>query len=223
MMRRLPKFVDGRFGPADMGPMRHAQSTRSPKDVEWPSRRRDAKGAAARVRAMRVAVAVSILIVALNGCAVFEAPLPEENVSVEPIRVSELLEDGSAVRRASMRLVLDGLDDDARGDSSRAQSRYERALQVDAHNPYAYLAMARHDIDAGNPDRALAYLDRARALLARQGEIPPRVEVQLSGLRGSALYLKSGNDDESMRYLDRANALAPEVWGDGTLSADELR
>jgi len=79
-------------------------------------------------------------------------------------RVEEVADRGDAQRRASTRLVLDGLDADARGDVRLAQSRYERAIQIDASNPYAYLALARHYVEQEDPDRALAYLDHAGSL-----------------------------------------------------------
>ena len=81
--------------------------------------------------------------------------------------------------RASQRLVLEGLDADERGEAARAHSRYERALQIDASNPWVYLALARHYIDQGEPGRALAHLDRAEALLDAQRSALPRGQSPL--------------------------------------------
>jgi tetratricopeptide (TPR) repeat protein len=68
--------------------------------------------------------------------------------------------------------VLEGLDADERGDAARARGRYERALQIDASNPWAYLSLARHYVEMGEPGAALSHLDRAEALFEAQ-EIPP--------------------------------------------------
>ena len=65
--------------------------------------------------------------------------------------------------------MIEGLDADERGDAERARSRYERALQIDASNPWVYLALARHYVEAGDAGLALAHLDRAEALLDAQG------------------------------------------------------
>jgi tetratricopeptide (TPR) repeat protein len=143
--------------------------------------------------------------------------------STQPIRISEVVEDAvDAARRASLRLVIEGLDADAVGDRARAQARYERALQVDATNPYAYIAIARHYAEGTQPRRAIYFLDRADALLKMEGRDSPRVEVHLLGLRGSALYAM-GQVDEGSEYLAQAQRRAPDVWGDGMLSPEELR
>ncbi len=168
------------------------------------------------------AVLSVILLAGLPGCRQLTSSQPPALLTVEPIRISELRDEGGPARRASTRLVLDGLEYDSGGDARRALARYERALQVDGNNPYAYLAIARHDIDRHNPQRALVYLDKAGALLKQEGDISPRVDVQLTGLRGNALYMIAGRREESMNYSHRARVLAPEVWGDDVLSADEL-
>ena len=121
-----------------------------------------------------------------------------------------------------MRLVDDGLAADVERNRARAQSRYERALQVDPANPFAYLAIARHEIGGPRPARALSFLDRTEALLRMEENESPRVLVHLIGLRGAALQ-RSGREQEAVEYLDRAAAMAPDVWGDGVLTADELR
>ena len=108
------------------------------------------------------------------------------------------------------------------GDAARARSRYERALQIDASNPWVYLALARHYVEAGDAGHALAHLDRAEALLDAQEDGSPGARVHCDGLRGAALALE-GNRTEARALLDSAARSAPGVWGDGELSASELR
>jgi len=104
----------------------------------------------------------------------------------------------------------------------RARSRYDRAVQVDSTNPYAYLAIARHHLQANEPERALIYLDRAEGMLRLEGGTSPEVEAHLLGMRGEALYA-TGQYADAQGYLERARELAPGVWGDGYLSPEELR
>ena len=152
------------------------------------------------------------------GCAVFSGT----GFGTTPVRISDLADEGDPARRASLRLVDDGLVADSQGEAARAQARYERALQVDATNPYAYLAIARHHVEGQDPARALQFLDRADSLLQMSGEPPPEVGVHLIGLRGGALY-DSGHIEEGVELLDRAREIAPKIWGDGALQAEELR
>lgn len=161
---------------------------------------------------------ISIGLVGVLGCTSLGVPMR----TVEPVRIGDVIEDGDAARRASMRLIDDGLVADAKGDESRAQARYERALQVDASNPYAYLAIARHHVEQQDPTRALQFLDRADSLLRMQGEIESGMQVHLLGLRGSALY-DAGRVEEGVDLLDQAREMSPAVWGDGALHPDELR
>jgi tetratricopeptide (TPR) repeat protein len=133
-----------------------------------------------------------------------------------------MADEGDVTRRASTRLVLSGLVSDAQGRSSLALSQYERAIQIDPPNPYAYLALARHYADRSDPERTLEYLDQAELLLESQGVSFPRVEPHLLGLRGSALQT-AGRPDEGELLLAHAKALAPSVWGDARLSPEELR
>jgi tetratricopeptide (TPR) repeat protein len=163
-----------------------------------------------------------VALVLMLGCAwgPRASPLPGG-----PLRLSELAAEGDAPRRASMRLVLGGLDADELLDSRRASSRYERAIQVDPTNPYAYLAVARQLVAAGESERALEYLDQVDVLLEAQAsslELSPRVEPHLVGLRGAALRV-SGRHPEANALLARARSLAPTVGEDEQLSARELR
>jgi tetratricopeptide (TPR) repeat protein len=163
------------------------------------------------VAARHVLIAAAVLLL---GCAQIPAKPPP--------RVSETVANGDDQFRASQRLVLEGLDADVRGDSERAHSRYERALQIDANNPWVYLALARHYVEQGDPGRALAHLDRAEALLDAQDPPSPGARTHCDGLRGAALALE-GNESEARPLLNEAASAAPDVWGDGVLSAAELR
>ena len=148
--------------------------------------------------------------------------LPVPGEAVVPIRLSSVAGAGDAARRASTRLALEGLDEDAAAQPALAADRYARALQVDPTNPWVYLALARHRLDEGRPGDALAALDQAEARLRVEGALAPGVEVDLIGLRGSAL-VASGNSERGASLLRDAAQSAPEVWSDGRLDASELR
>ena len=137
-----------------------------------------------------------------------------------PLRFSELADEGDATRRASLRLCVDGLDAAAAGRDGAALGQYERAIQIDPTNPYAYLVLARHDIEAGDPVRALEYLNQAEMLLESENARSREVEAHLVGLRGAALRDMGGAGED---YLEQARRLAPAVWDDGQLTAAELR
>ena len=140
---------------------------------------------------------------------------------VPPLRISEVAESGDPARRASLRLVLAGLEADESRQPQRALGRYEEALRVDPTNPYAYLAIARHHAEGEDPEWALSFLDKADALLRAEGLVDERVEPHLIGLRGQVLYT-SGQLAAGLPYLERAWESAPVVWSDGRLSAAEL-
>lgn len=140
----------------------------------------------------------------------------------EPLRISQLEADGDPQRRASMLLVVEALEADEQRASERALTGYERALQVDPTNPYAYIALARHLADGLEPERAIPFLDQARALLQAQGEDSPRADVALMGIRGQAL-VASGRYEDGLHWIERAREVSPDVWSDGRLSAAELR
>jgi Tfp pilus assembly protein PilF len=139
-----------------------------------------------------------------------------------PIRISEAEGQGDPARRASIRLTLEGLDADVTGDARRARGSYERAVQVDPTNPYVYLALARHHLEAGDGPSVVHFLGQASALFQSEGMREARVEVHLLGLRGGAM-LAEAREDEAQPYLDRAATLSPIIWGDGRLTAEELR
>ncbi|MCZ6462751.1 MAG: hypothetical protein O7A09_00310 [Proteobacteria bacterium] len=162
-------------------------------------------------------VCLGIAVCLLVGCAQLGWRFGER-----PLRLTDVRGEGDAARRASLQLVLEGLDADAVDDARRARGSYDRAIQVDPTNPYAYLALARHEVDGIQPDRALPFLDRVEALLSAHGDLSPGVEVHLIGLRGQAYYA-SGRIDQGVTLLEEARVRAPVVWSDGHLSAEELR
>lgn len=149
----------------------------------------------------------------LVGCA---GPRPWQR----PLRVSDVEDQGDPARRASLRLVVRGLDEEGM-QPDQATGHYERAIQIDPTNPYAYLALARH-YAATEPDRALEYLDQAEALLESEGALSPGVEPHVLGIRGTALRAR-GETARGEALIAQAADLAPSEWGDGTLSAVELR
>ena len=165
------------------------------------------------------AIAIALLaLLGLAGCAI-QTPAIARSPT---LRLSEVATQGDATRRASLRLVIDGLTADARGEGQRARGSYARALQLDSGNPYAYLALARHHADAGEASLVVQHLARADDLFSPAQRASPRVEVHLIGLRGVALRLE-GRSAEADRLLARAARSAPSVWGDARLGAEELR
>lgn len=155
------------------------------------------------------------------GCAGLD-PFAAPARRPEPLTVSSALGQGDARRDASLRLVIAGLDEDAAGRPDGALARYQRAVRVDATNPFAYLALARHHLEAGSPGEAEAFLEQSRALFETQARLGPEVDVWGLGLRG-AIERALGREDRAASYFEAARALAPEVWEDEHLSAGELR
>jgi tetratricopeptide (TPR) repeat protein len=154
------------------------------------------------------------------SCAVRLAPRSPPTVS--PIRISEIANVGDPARRASLRLVLNGLQADDERQWDRALGAYEEAIRIDPTNPYAYLAIARHHADGDDPSWALSFLDKSDSLFRAEGGPSPRVAPHLVGLRGQALY-ESGDVQGGLPLLEQAWGLAPDVWTDGRLAPGELR
>ena len=154
------------------------------------------------------------------GCATGFAP--RSSLEVRPLRISEVAGEGDPTRRASTRLVINGL-----GSSPPEQGLfdYERAIQIDATNPYAYLALAAYEIQWGDLEQGVQSLAQSELLLESEGLRSPRVEPHLVGLRGRSM-LRSYDDGDRRAgesALDEARRMAPEVWGDGWLGVAELR
>ena len=159
------------------------------------------------------------LLVALLQWGCHTPPPPPERVA--PYKATDFLEKGDPARNASMRLVVQGLRSDEQKQYAAARASYERAIQVDATNPWAYLVLARYYVEQGDVSRVNSLLDQSAALFEAQGLREPRVGVHLLGLRGSAFVLQGRSADATL-YLERAQELAPEVWGDDQLEAGEL-
>jgi tetratricopeptide (TPR) repeat protein len=162
--------------------------------------------------------AMALAALVLTACAIPRAGGP----GVEPLRLEQVAGRGDAPRRASTRIVMQGLDADAAGRGEEALDDYQSALRVDPTNPWAYLALARQRAAGPQPRAALAALDQAEARLRAEGDLAPGVEAHLVGLRGFVL-VASGDTDEGRRLLEEAARLAPGPWGDGRLDASELR
>lgn len=170
-------------------------------------------------RGRSVRMVVLAMLLSMPSCVL--PPIGSLSHRARPLRISELVNVGDPARRASLRLVVNGLEADAMEDRDKALSSYEQAIRVDAANPYAYLAIARHHAESYDPGWALSFLDKADSLFRAQGGIPPSVEPHLVGLRGQALYA-SGRVEEGAPLLEQAWELAPDVWTDGQLIAEEL-
>jgi hypothetical protein len=164
------------------------------------------------------------LVVLLTGFAVACATgvAPRSSLQVKPLRISEVVGDGDPTRRASTRLVINGLESSP---PEQGLFDYERAIQIDATNPYAYLALAAYDIQWGNLEQGVQSLAQSELLLESEGLKSPRVEPHLIGLRGRAM-IRSYDEVEQRAgesLLNEARRMAPEVWGDGWLGVAELR
>jgi tetratricopeptide (TPR) repeat protein len=156
-------------------------------------------------------------IALVGGCAA-----PTRALRGEALRISEIDQLGDPRRRASMRLVVEGLDAEIASMPQRALSRYQRAIQSDSGNPFVYLALARYYAATADPERTLEHLDRAQSLLDPDGALYRSAEPHLRGLRGRALA-ETGRLVVAELLLAEARQLAPFVWGDGRLDASELR
>ena len=203
------------------------------------------------LRSFRLGLSVVCAMSALGGCAasrvVTPAAAPREPPRAEsarssgpvhqaveepffappaalepPLTASASLGRYDARRDGSLRLVIEGLEADAAGVPSRALASYQRAVRLDATNPIAFLALARHHVATGNPEDASAFLDQARALFESEGELGSSVDVWGVGLRAWIDRAQGREDDADSRF-DAARELSPEIWRDELLSADELR
>lgn len=155
----------------------------------------------------------------LLGCAGL-GPRPE--VGISPLRISDHLYEGDAPRRASTQLVVMGLNADLSRDSHRALGHYERAIGLDANNPYAFLALARHLAESGDGVQGEVFVERAQSLFAAEQTLTPSVRVHLVGLKGQLGASMSPPRENSEAQRAEAARDAADIWSDGRLSADEL-
>ena len=159
----------------------------------------------------RVSVRAAPLLALGLALVAWGCMLPGPRIGLGPsLRLSEVVLEGDAARRASLRLVLDGLDADIGKDVRRARGLYARALQIDSGNPYAYLALARHLVAEGEASLALEHLVRSDDLFNAYELASPRVEVHMVGLRGVVLRL-DGRSAEADGLLARAARSAPGI------------
>jgi len=157
---------------------------------------------------------ILLLGLAAAGCATFGPPGDSFSIAAEA-------QYGDPARRASTRLLLRGLKADESWHFREAVVLYERALQVDPTNPWAYLCRARFEVAQGDPERALDYLDKVEALLPSEpGAAGAR--AHLAGLRGTALAIL-GYTSRAEPLLAAAKRGAPRKWADGQLDASELQ
>ena len=139
-----------------------------------------------------------------------------------PLTASNALGLYDSARDASLRLVIEGLDADQTGQPSRALAKYQRAIRVDPTNPFAFLALARHHLEAESTDEASAFLDQARSLFETEGRLGSSVDVWGLGLRAGIDRARGRTERADALFLE-ARRLAPWIWGDERLSAAELR
>ena len=97
-------------------------------------------------------------------------------------------------------------------------SRYERAIQIDASNPYAYLALARHYVDVrGTRERALE-LPRATPeslFEALDDDDAPGAETHIDSV-SAVRAIAAGRalpEKRTRELLDRAARRAPDALG----------
>lgn len=174
--------------------------------------------------ALRLALVAVVLahVVALGGCVAGQRYVPTLRVSEPPLTASAALGRYDSARDASLRLVIEGLDEDQSGRPARALAKYQRAVRVDPTNPFAFLALARHHLEGNSSGQASAFLDQARALFEAQGALGPSVDVWGLGLR-AGIDRAQGKRARANELFDQARALSPSIWGDERLSAAELR
>ena len=144
------------------------------------------------------AIGFALLLTLASGCAGGLGPFGGN----EPLRLSALEGSGDATRQASLRLCVEGLDAEIAGRTRGVPASYELAIRLDPTNPYAYLALARHELEMGDPEQSLETLRRAEQLLGAEAALSPRVEVHLDAMRTVAV-LDTSSDVEPRRLPHR--------------------
>jgi hypothetical protein len=183
----------------------------------------DVRGSEVVIQIRRsLSVLLILNVLALAGCVAGERFVPQLRSVAPPLTASGAIGLYDSARDASLQLVLSGLGEDQAGRPSRALASYQRAVRVDPTNPHAFLALSRHHLEGGSLDEASAFLDQARSLFEAEGRLGPSVDVWGLGLR-AGIDRAQGRADRADRLFERARSLSPEIWGDGRLSAAELR
>ncbi|MDP8254682.1 MAG: tetratricopeptide repeat protein [Candidatus Alcyoniella australis] len=97
---------------------------------------------------------------------IFEQPrqVPQNRMSFE-----ENLNRSSGQRRASNELVAQGRRSLASGNPPIAVSRFEKAIQVDPHNPFAYYYLAQAQFDQGRYDQTEPLASKAASYFGDDG------------------------------------------------------
>jgi tetratricopeptide (TPR) repeat protein len=162
-----------------------------------------------------------ILLAVWLGCAPMTQRAAAPTVT-EPLTVTRAIGRYDSARDASLRLVATGLEADAAGHPGPALASYQRAIRVDPTNPFAYLALSRHHLEAGSIDEAEAFLDQARSLFEAEEGLGPEVDVWGVGLR-AGIERAQGREERAAELYAIARELGPSIWRDEQLSAAELR
>ena len=162
-----------------------------------------------------------LVVSCLAACSGLNLYIPSQPPE-HPLTTTAALGQTDSTRDASLRLVIAGLDDDSAGRPNRALASYQRAVRVDATNPFAYLALARHHLEGGSVVEASAFLDQARSLFESQQQLGPSVDVWGIGLRAWIDREEARDELADLRFA-AARKLSPEIWDDERLSAAELR
>jgi len=178
--------------------------------------------AAWRAPVLRRVALLALAALMASACAVVSTRIAP---SPPALRIAQVADEGDAARRASTRLLIEGLRADAAGDGLRAKGHYERALALDPTNPYAYLAYARYELALRELDQASRFLARARSFFeAEAGEragVARSADAHLLGLRG-AIEREAAGGEAGAALLERARELDPAAWSDARLDAAEL-
>jgi tetratricopeptide (TPR) repeat protein len=115
-------------------------------------------------------VAILTVLVGLTGCAASrtaarisppERDLKKLILADQQYSVQTIPPDASAQRAASFRIAAEGHLAFQQGRVDEAENRLERALSLDARNPFCYLYLAEIRFQAGDPEQALMLLDQS--------------------------------------------------------------
>ena len=118
--------------------------------------------------------------------------------------------------------MIEGLEADSVGESLRVRSRATSArVRLDATNPIAFLALARHHVGDRQSRRGERLPRPGSRALRGRGRAGSAVDVWGIGLR-AWIDRAEGHEAEADSRFEAARELSPEIWRDELLSADEL-